>query len=83
MRFSFKAAFDPDDLRRKLEAAALKSVRKQVEQRVRSARCPVHGIGATTVSFGGGHRNLGIQLRSCCEQGLKAAQATLPLKRSV
>ena len=82
MRVTISTKFNAAEFPRKFRAAAVANLRKQVTERVRSAHCPVHGYGATTVTFGAGSDDLGIKLRGCCKQGLKAAQARLPLRRA-
>ena len=83
MRVTIKTNFNPDDFRRKLEKAALESVKKQIQQRVRSVACPVHGQAATVSFSGSSVERLGVRFSGCCEEGIAAAKATLPLKRSV
>jgi hypothetical protein len=79
---TFRTNFNPDDFRRKLEEAALESVKKQIEQRVRSSRCPVHGASASVSFSGTSVDRLNVRLSGCCDEGVAAAKATLPLKRS-
>jgi hypothetical protein len=79
---SIKFNFNADEFRRKLEKATIESFKKQVQERVRHAPCPVHRRTATVTFSGTDLRSLRTDLRACCEQGLEAAKGTLPLKRS-
>ena len=82
MSIKFTSNFNADSFGRQLDRAAAESVKQQIQDRLRRAPCPVHGRTATVSFTGSDIRSLQSNLSSCCEDGLEAAKAVLPLTRS-
>jgi hypothetical protein len=68
---------DPNNMADALEAAMLSAVRGNIEQRLSTVRCPVHGSAPTVTCKGSSLERLSFSVSGCCNELIETTKRAL------